>query len=625
MQAMRRSQRSLARGDERNQGGTMIARRPFRKAAWGPLAVLAAVFAVAVGAIPSASAASSSGTVKPPEGAVAPQPGTGMGTAAAMKNPLCNTDPRFGPYGRWNSGLVGGGPVCVVPMKAGAKNSGASARGVTKDSIKVVFLQPSDVAQSALSQSTAGNPVNLNGNTKGVYEDGAHDFLASALPHYETWGRDIDVVNYKSTGNDEASQRADALAVLAMKPFAVINVDSSGLDVFEAAVAKGKTLVFGYGTSPEEADAQAPYRWGAQDNRVAGLISAELVGKQLAGGKAEFAGDALKTTPRKFGMVNVDAFEPTDFTKEAAKYKVKLADSEEYPGTGAPQGDATISAQQAPTIVGKLKAAGVTTVIDFADQQMNIALTKEATKQEWYPEWVIAGYPQYADLASTARAYDRGQVNQMFGLSVFQPFVATTPEQQTLAATGNYAWLWGPQAGTTSPRTALGTAWLLNGIHAAGPKLTVKSFQQGLFSLPSTGGSGTNNPLVGKSGYGRTPGLPYDSYTNGALDYALVWLDPTHDAQLAATLTIPGQASWYIDGGKKFGYGAIPTKPVGFFDQTKSVLKLDAYPSTVQAPTAGPPCPAGACPITGASAPQPGSPGTDYTLQGWNGTKPNSA
>src|SRR5262245_57868082 len=326
------SPRQLVRGGRAEQGGNMIARRPYRTAAWAPIAVLAAVFAVAVGAIPSASAASS-GTVKPPAGAVAPQPGTGMGTAAAMNNPLCNTDPRFGPYGRWNSALVGGGPVCVVPMKAGAKNSGASAPGVTANSIKVVFLQPSQNAQSALSQSTAGNPVNLNGNTKGTYDDGAHDYLASLVPHYETWGRNISVVNYTSSGNDEASQRADAVAILAMKPFAVINVDSAGLDVFEAAVAKGKTLVFGYGTSPEEADAQAPYRWGAQDNRVAGLTAAELVGKQLAGGKAQFAGDALKSTPRKFGIVNVDAFDPAGFVKEAAKYKVKIADSEEYPGT----------------------------------------------------------------------------------------------------------------------------------------------------------------------------------------------------------------------------------------------------------------------------------------------------
>src|SRR5262245_50800786 len=100
----------------------MIVRHPFRKAAWRPIAVLAAVFVVAVGVAPGASAASSSGTVKPPPGAVAPQAGTGIGTAAAMNNPLCNTGDQYGVYGRWNSALLGGGPVCAVPMKAGAKN-----------------------------------------------------------------------------------------------------------------------------------------------------------------------------------------------------------------------------------------------------------------------------------------------------------------------------------------------------------------------------------------------------------------------------------------------------------------------------------------------------------------------
>src|SRR5262245_37496546 len=607
------------------QGGNMVARSAGRGSALRPFVLIAAALLVAAMLAPSASAASSS-SAKTPKGALKPIPATGMGTAAAMNNPLCNTGSSFGAYGNWSTSIVGNGPPCVVPMKAGAKNSGASAQGVTATAIKVVFVMPNLVAQNAAGASAAGNPTNLNGNTKGTYENGAHDFLTTLLPFYETWGRGINVINYTSTGSDEAAQRADAVAILAMKPFAVINVDTAGLDVLEASIAKGKTLVFGYGTSPEEATAQAPYRWGAQDSDVVGLITAELVGKQLAGKKAEFAGDALKSTPRKFGLVNVEGFKPENgLVKELAKYKVKLATSDEYPGTGATFGDPAVSAQQAPTIVGKMKDAGVTSVILFSDVAMNKALTEEATKQQWFPEWILGGYPQFVDIPSLAQAYDRQQVPHMFGLSNFAPYVQLTPEQQALAINPNYTWMWGPQTGTTSARTSAGTAWLLNGIHAAGPDLTIKNFQHGLFSMPPVGGSATGNPLSGLTGYGKTPGLPYDSYTSSPLEFAMIWMDPTHDGQNTATSVTKGQSSWYVNGGQRYGYGNIPKQKLGFFDQTKSQLTLASYPAGVQPPTAAAPCPQGACPITGGTSPQPGSPSDNYTLDGWNGRTPNPA
>ena len=42
---------------------------------------------------------------------------------------------------------------------------------------------------------------------------------------YETWGRDIEVHFYISSGTDEPAQRADIVAIKAMKPFAAVNLD----------------------------------------------------------------------------------------------------------------------------------------------------------------------------------------------------------------------------------------------------------------------------------------------------------------------------------------------------------------------------------------------------------------
>ena len=68
-----------------------------------------------------------------------------MGTQAALDNPRCrHDDPTYGPYGRFDSTSVGGGPACVKAWKEGADNGGATAPGVTKDRVKVVFVLPNE-------------------------------------------------------------------------------------------------------------------------------------------------------------------------------------------------------------------------------------------------------------------------------------------------------------------------------------------------------------------------------------------------------------------------------------------------------------------------------------------------
>ena len=52
-------------------------------------------------------------------------------------------------------------------------------------------------------------------------------------------------------------------------------------------------------------------------------------------------------------------------------------------------------------MVAKLKDLGVTTVVMFTDVEMGKAITAQATRLEYQPEWIIAGY-QYQDLALLA-------------------------------------------------------------------------------------------------------------------------------------------------------------------------------------------------------------------------------
>ena len=97
-------------------------------------------------------------------------------------------------YGRFNSTVVGGGPICVKPWKDGADNGGATSPGVTKDTITVVAVVPNETQLAATSTPAGAAPVNRVDMTHGsTYEDAVHDYLLPLMQFYETWGRDIEV------------------------------------------------------------------------------------------------------------------------------------------------------------------------------------------------------------------------------------------------------------------------------------------------------------------------------------------------------------------------------------------------------------------------------------------------
>ena len=244
-------------------------------------AFLALPLAPASASVPSAALA-----VPLAEGAGKPTPGSGIATKAALSNPKCRTGDTYGPYGQLDGPIVGGGPICTRPFKAGENNGGATSPGVTKDKISVVYVLgnvPETRAQPAMNTQTGA---------AGTDADAAHDLLLAMRPYYETWGREIDVKFYTSTGTDESAQRADAVAIKAMKPFAVVNSYNAGYGTMATELAKEKILVYDAETGKEDFTALAPYLWGSTDSQVAAINSAEVLGKQLVGKKAEFAGNA---------------------------------------------------------------------------------------------------------------------------------------------------------------------------------------------------------------------------------------------------------------------------------------------------------------------------------------------
>jgi hypothetical protein len=552
-------------------------------------------------ALVGAAFAATAAAVAPPGGVGKPPPSSGIGTAAALEHPQCRTGAEYGRYGRFDAALQGQGPICVKPWSADDDNGGATAPGVTADSITVVAVVPSD------AQATATGATDRATRSKGSYKNAFHDYALPLMRYYETWGRDIDVRLVESGGVDEAAQRADAVKIKEMKPFAVMDVVPAGLDVLDAELAKSKILVFGYATSFEEAIAQAPYRWGHSDTQANASNAAEVVGKHLANKKAEYGGDDLSGQTRKFGavyvedIIDVDALK-SSLRKNGATLRIDLP----YQATGSTLGDPTSAQEQAPVIVQRMKDAGVTTVVLFTDVAMTRSLQEHANRQEWFPEWFFTG-TLFADLALLARQYPAEQMEHAFGNSTVSPWTLTNsnPQGDDIYLTdldGPLNWYWGQGVGTSSQAAPQGMLWLMRGIHAAGPKLTAKTFQQGLFATPPRGGAAEGQSFGSMTAYGPGAGLPYDAYLTTGADFTAFWWDPALQGPGAGTGTDGKGNAWFVDGAKRYRAGQVPKKPFRYFTEQGAVSHFETRPEP-RPPYAGD---CEGCPSQGG----PGTPGT---------------
>jgi hypothetical protein len=284
----------------------------------------------------------------------------GVGSKQALANPNCDPD-----TGRLRMKLYWAGP-CVTAWPQGKSNGGSTSPGVTKDSIKVVYYNTAE-----------DSPMN------GPQFPGTEDAVALFEHFYETYGRKIELVHVRASGTDEAAQRADAVKVTALKPFIVVDNPGAGGDAFDTLMARAKIISLGWNVTPEVGEAQAPYRWGNQpDDFGAQVVVAQAVSK-LAAGKAEYAGDkSLQSEKRKIGVLHPDSIDYSLFTNTLKKAGVSVAADLEYPYVVSGNfSDPAKYQDQIATYLTKLKSAGVTTVVLFADYGLIGPLTKAATSQ----------------------------------------------------------------------------------------------------------------------------------------------------------------------------------------------------------------------------------------------------
>jgi hypothetical protein len=477
-------------------------------------------------------------------------------------------------------------PPCVPPFSG--DNGGATAPGVTATTITVaIYRAAPDLLQAGLLASGGASDSSQDSATT------LENYVKYFQAHYETYGRTVKLVTVDASGgsSDDAAAKADAIRVATeIKAFASFGGPPE-TDAYARELAARHVLCIGCATGTTDATIRslAPYVWGLQPSpEQQNLLTAEYIGKRLKDSPATFAGQrSLQQKTRVFGLLGYDTpsgtFGPVrdDLARDLATYGVSIA------ATGTYTLDVSQAQELSRTLITKMKGAGVTSIILQSDPLGPIFLTKEATNQGYFPEWIITG-TVYTDTSAFARLYDQTQWAHAFGLSEL-PGRVNEADYEPFRV---YMWQFGekPKASSTYPLIYQNPLLLFTGIHLAGADLTPATFRDALFSFPPSGGGPTNARLS----FGRHGLWPNDDYL-GFDDAVEIWWDPAIVGPDEIGRNGKAGLYHYVDGGHRYVAGHLPAGPESAFNPANSVTIFDhppdpppCYPSPAPVPSTCP-------------------------------------
>jgi hypothetical protein len=202
----------------------------------------------------------------------------------------------------------------------------------------------------------------------------------------------------------------------------------------------------------------------------------------------------------------------------------------------------------ANTVMARMKAEGVTTIVIAHNTIATGILFTAATQNNYFPEWIIPT-PYAVDFNNYGQLEPREQMDQVFGFSMWE---MARPQTETDCYVA-YRTVdpYSAPDGTVCDLIFPYLLQMVGGIQAAGPNLTPQTFRDGLFSLGFRRYAETYS--IG-GGYGP------DDYTY-ADDFGLIWWDS--DAIDPKTGN-PGAYRW-VNNGARYRRGEIPSAPLPFF------------------------------------------------------------
>ena len=472
-------------------------------------------------------------------------------------------------------------PECYAPFEG--DNGGVTAPGVTEDSITIVrYLAPDvDPVLDYITSAIANDDTNADA------EATVEGFREYHEAYYETYGRSVDLIFYTATGPSDAEVAARADAVEIAEEFDPFMVWGGPIltNAFAEELSAREIPCISCQTAPTEEfyEESDPYvvpvgRTTQQNN----LHVAEYIGKRLAGEPAIHAGDEeLQDQERVFGIVYLEtgpqSAEQVDALEDALNAEgVELAERVPYPSPVDLQATAD-------GIIAQLKDAGVTSVLFTGDPIAPSDLTRAATAQEYFPEWLMTG-GLLVDTRLFARTYDQEQWAHAFGISY-----AGAPTPRDLdSAFAIYEWFHGepPAADDTVGVLHFHLQMFYLALQATGPNLTAENWLNGLRVGEPTDADVVTAPRLSWGDHGLWPTFDY----GGIDDVTEIWWDPEVEGPDELDRIGPGMYR-FVDGGLRYYPGQHPDSAPNVFDTEGTVTFYDELPAIEARPAY--PSPAG--------------------------------
>ena len=506
-------------------------------------------------------------------------------------------------------------PPCMPGWSGG--NGGSTYNGVTKDTITIAipYNQTSAATGAALAQYTDTHDQVIQ--TRNMYNELFNH-------HFQTYGRKVKLVEFNTSYNNagsaseqDAECQADANKV-AFQMHAFASWGECGRNSYQNTLVKNGVLCFCTTTIPASFYLNwAPYVWGngLPDEEAAYIMRAEMICNEINPYPPKFAGQADLNAPvkkkRSFALIwpGPSPILNTKVYEAGAKYfeglirkcGVDLKYSDSFPIVD------TNGAADADPMMAKYKNAKISDIIVVSDPVDPEFLTSAATKNNYFPEWIVTG-SALTDQTHFGRLYDQTQWRHAFGLGLVQDRV---PNNLT---DGYNTFFWqyksGPPAAQTYPLFYPFFPWFYTGVQLAGPELTVQSFQCGQPPYVSHTHSGDKGAKQGKPCVGKVfPGIfgypisptnyksrvsnavitwgdhvwPWDDY-NLIDDGALIFWDPTVTGPDEGGQQGSGMYR-YMYGGKRFTAGEFPKGDQPWFNNANTVTIFTSLPAADRPPS----------------------------------------
>ncbi len=439
-------------------------------------------------------------------------------------------------------------------------NGGATYRGVTKDVVNVGLTTCGGTLQA---QNDGPVP-----QSKPVGAEDSRDRTYRVLQqffnqNYEFYGRRLQLISVKPV-NDPASGPAcsdsgfkNAVAQLD-DTYGVFGILTESPGAQLEGIRRRLEMGGIYGANPKFYSDNYPYvhSW-VMDGGPLVKFGNEVLCKQFVNKNAVFAGDAeMHKQKRKLGLIlfmgAAHQTDPDYINNDFMAQCRQKYDEVVILNTYDNQRNQTLA-----TAILTMKSKGITTVSLGLDYLTAGILTHQATQQNYRPEWFMCGCGEMDRNELVELFFDPVQWQHAFGLTgaeIARPqeytdwwraYKSIDPANDPNESVAKYVYMHLLQ--------------YMNGIQRAGPKLTPKTFMDGLMSMPKR----PPNPKWSIGG-GYGPGdYTYSDYVS------LVWYDPFKPAP-----DEKNQPSAYrhMNGGQRYAIGEIPTTELPWFQDRKDAI-----------------------------------------------------